>query len=584
MKNEFVYVVDKHGKPLMPTKNHCKVRHLLDEKRAVAIGNNPLVIRLKYEVSGYTQPVHEGIDTGRENIGDAASLEDGTNVYLADVKTDNKSIKKKMQDRAGFRRERRHHDRQSKQRKAVHDGTEIQNGDDDTVRTKHDCKSRKVTYPGAENPVTHKVIQGKEGKFNNRKRPEKWITPSARQVVQITMTEIKQTAKILPVSHICLERVSFDFQKLENENIKRWEYGKGPLYGYHSYKDYINDEQHGKCLLCGKNRIEYYHHIEQVKDGRYDSVKNIAGLCEACHYGPYGVHQDAETEALLKELKEGARQKYQVGLLNSVMQKLIEEVSAYCEAKGIEFTVTDGKTTADTRKKYGLQKYHCVDAYAISLTGRNVDKGNVVLADKIYRKRRFKKKSKNIVAARNQRVYELDGKVVAYNRHKATDQKEDSLEQFMAAYAATHTEKECRQLMHKLVIKPAKRTYTYRKDNLVAPIRPGDLVEYRKYNKVKGNTKTLVFPAVSVEYTEVVRSGNGHKWSEREWKVGIDDSKVRKAKFCRYLSGGCLQTVDVQDTGAYLQKVAAEDAKRKAKLEAAKAEKKLSRTAKKTAA
>ena len=152
MKNEYVYVVDKHGKPLMPTKNHCKVRHLLDEKKAVAIGNNPLVIRLKYDVSGYTQPIHEGIDTGRENIGDAASLEDGTNVYLADVRTNNKSIKKKMADRAGFRRERRRHDRQSKQRKAKHDGTEIQNGADDTVRTKHECKSKKVSYPGAENP------------------------------------------------------------------------------------------------------------------------------------------------------------------------------------------------------------------------------------------------------------------------------------------------------------------------------------------------------------------------------------------------------------------------------------------------
>ena len=564
---KYVYIVDKHGKPLMPTTRFGHVRKLLKEGKAVPISNSPFTIKLKYDIPGYTQPVYEGIDTGRENIGDAASLENGENVFLADVRTNNKSIKKKMQDRAGFRRERRRHDRQSKQRKAKHDGIEIQNGDDDTVRTKHECKSKKISYPGAENPVTHKVIQGKEGKFNNRKRPDGWITPSARQVIQITMNEIRQTAKILPVSHINLERVSFDFQKLENENIKAWEYGKGPLYGYKSYKDYINDEQHGKCLICGKKRIEYYHHINPQRNGKYDHVCNIAGLCYDCHYGPDGVHNCQETADRLEELKSAAKQKYQVGLLNSVIPKLIEEVSAYCEKNGIVFTITDGKTTAETREKYGLQKDHCIDAYAISLAGRDVDKANVVSDNTIYMKRRFKKKSKNIIAAKNQREYYLDGKLVAVNRHKATDQKEDSLEEFMSMYAETHTEKECNQMMHQLEIRPAKRIYTYSKDGLVSPIHPGDLVQYRKVNKIKGNTKTLVFPAASVEYTEVLRSRKGNTWTEREWKVGVDENKVRKAKFCHRLHSGCLQVVDICQTAEYLKKVETDrkklDAKKK---------------------
>ena len=558
---KYVYIVDKKGNPLMPTTRFGHVRKLLKEGKAVPISNNPFTIRLKYDVPGYTQSVHEGIDTGRENIGDAASLENGENVYLADVRTNNKSIKKKMRDRTDFRRERRRHDRQSKQRKAKHDGTEIQNGDDDTVRTKHECKSKKVSYPGAENPVTHKVIQGKEGKFNNRKRPDGWITPSARQVVQVTMAEIKQTAKILPVTHICLERVSFDFQKLENENIHRWEYGKGPLYGYKSYKEYIWDEQHGKCACCGKPITQYHHIVHRGQNG-IDNVKNIIGLCDACHDE---IHGSADAEERLKELKAGVVQRYQVGLLNSVIPMLIEEVSAYCKANSIVFTVTDGKTTAETREKYGLQKDHCVDAYAISLADRDVDKANVAVMDTIYMKRRFKKKSKNIISARNQRVYELDGKIVAYNRHKATDQKEDSLEEFMVAYAETHSDKECNRLMHRLIIKPARRTYTYRKEGLVAPMRPGDLVEYRKVNKIKGNTKTMVFPAVSVEYSEVIRSKKGYKWTEREWKVGVDENKVRKAKFCRYLSGGCLQTVGAEITKVYLAKVAAGAAKLEAR-------------------
>lgn len=121
MSNDYVYIVDKHGKPLMPTKRRGRINHLLKEGKTVVINTRPFTVKLKYESTTYMQPIHEGIDTGRENIGDATSLEDGTNVFLADIKTNNKSIKKKMQNRAGFRRERRRHDRQSKQRKAKHE-------------------------------------------------------------------------------------------------------------------------------------------------------------------------------------------------------------------------------------------------------------------------------------------------------------------------------------------------------------------------------------------------------------------------------------------------------------------------------
>ena len=306
-----VYVVDKHGKPLMPTKRFGKVRHLLETGKAVAISNYPFTIRLKYESTHYTQDIYVGIDTGRENIGSGASKEDGSNVYLANTKTHNKSIKKQMSDRACFRRERRRHHRQKKQRKAVSDGNTIQNGDDDTVCTKHAFKSVQISYPMAENTVTHKVIRGKEGKFANRKRPDGWITPSARQVVQITMNELKSITKILPVTHMTMERVSFDFQKLENENIKAWEYGKGPLYGYKTYKDYIFDEQHGKCACCGKP-ITQYHHIVHRANGGIDSVKNIIGLCDDCHKE---IHASINAEERLKELKAGVIQRYYVDFL-----------------------------------------------------------------------------------------------------------------------------------------------------------------------------------------------------------------------------------------------------------------------------
>ena len=58
-------------------------------------------------------------------------------------------------------------------------------------------------------------------------------------------------------------------------DIRKWEYGNGPLFGYKDYKDYINDIQDCKCLLCGKNPIQYYHHIKKRSDGGSNKIDYV---------------------------------------------------------------------------------------------------------------------------------------------------------------------------------------------------------------------------------------------------------------------------------------------------------------------
>lgn len=89
------------------------------------------------------------------------------------------------------------------------------------------------------------------------------------------------------------------------------------------------------------------------------------------------------------------------------------------------------------------------------------------------------------------------------------------------------------------------------------------MVQYRKVNKIKGNTKTEIFPAVSVEFTEVKKTTNGVQTKERIWKVGIDDNKTRKGKFCTRIASGCIQVIGVEDTDEYLKQVTEEEKKRK---------------------
>lgn len=545
----YVRVIAKDGTPLMPTKRCGKVRHLLETGKAVAIKTKPFTIRLRYETTKYTQDLYGGIDTGRENIGSAVSKENGENVYLADTRSNNGSIHSQMYDRAGFRRERRRHDRQSKQRRAKHDHTEMTKGDPDKVRTTHDCISRKVSYPGAEKPVTHKVIQGKEGKFNNRKRPDGWITPSARQLIQTTINEVRFMAETMPITQLSVERVSFDFQKLANENIRVWEYGRGPLYGYNTYKDYIYDEQKGKCPFCGREIAQYHHMKPRHKRGT-DTVQNIIGVCEDCHRK---IHSGGITDKMLHEAKAGVVRSFKVSLLNSVMPALIDELQKFCDRKGIRLVVTDGNTTSETRDRYHIQKDHSTDAYCISLAERTTDPSKVHPDDHIFRKRRFKKKSKNIISARNQRVYFFNGEPVAYNRHRAMDQKTDSLEEYMEKYRQKHTGKEADAHFRSLTVRPARRTYTYHRDGLHIGMHAGDVVRYVKHNKIKGNTKTETFVSTSVQMDDEgghVKYGSGNK--------------SKKLKYCHTIQAGSLQCICIEKTEAYLREIALEEARRKA--------------------
>lgn len=64
-----VYVLNKDGKPLMPTTRCGHVRYLLKEKKARVVASKPFTIQLLYETDDVVQPLYLGIDPGRSNIG-----------------------------------------------------------------------------------------------------------------------------------------------------------------------------------------------------------------------------------------------------------------------------------------------------------------------------------------------------------------------------------------------------------------------------------------------------------------------------------------------------------------------------------
>ena len=71
-----VYIIDKEGRPLMPTKRYGKVKWLLRRKQAKIVKRSPFTIQLLYEPQTHcTQPVTLGVDAGSKHVGLSASTE-----------------------------------------------------------------------------------------------------------------------------------------------------------------------------------------------------------------------------------------------------------------------------------------------------------------------------------------------------------------------------------------------------------------------------------------------------------------------------------------------------------------------------
>lgn len=141
--------------------------------------------------------------------------------------------------------------------------------------------------------------------------------------------------------------------------------------------------------------------------------------------------------------------------------------------------------------------------------------------------KRFKKKSKNKIIRFGSRQYLYQEKVVATNKHKAMEQKEDSLEEYLDKYRETHTEKETKRHFKELEVRPAQRQYTYHKGKINPKIHVGDKVLYEKHFKTKPNLKEVfIAECVKVSQNRVLYGTKG-----------------KNLKYCRPIESGCLQYV-----------------------------------------
>lgn len=291
-----IYVLSVDGKPLMPIHSYGRARRLVSCGKARIAARVPFTIQLTYDIpDAKTDECLLGIDPGRTNIGLCVIDSKGHVLFASDVETRNKAIAKLMLERKVHRQTSRRGERLRRQRRAI--------AADRTGMAKHTEYYRML--PGYDEPICCKVIRNTEARFNNRKRKNGWLTPTARQLLQTHVNLVNEIRKLLPLSGIVFEINKFDFQRMENPNIQNWEYQKGRLWGHASKYDAVSERQDHKCLLCGK-RIERYHHVIPRHEGGSDTIDNLAGLCSDCHST---VHTDATVKTKLDTKFTGLRKK-----------------------------------------------------------------------------------------------------------------------------------------------------------------------------------------------------------------------------------------------------------------------------------
>ena len=327
-----VYVLKQNGQPFMPTERFGKVRRLLKEKKAKVVRREPFTIRLLYEPeTDVVQECYCGVDTGSKHIGVAVV---GNDRVLYQSQTELRSdIKKKMDARRAFRRNRR---------------------------------NRKTRY--------------RKKRFLNRKNSirENRLPPSVKHKVQAHIDEIEFCKKILPVSYLILEVSQFDTALMKtpsliNEKIRKWGYQKGFNYGYSSRREAVLHGDNYTCQCCGKKncRLEV-HHIKFRRNGGTDDEENLITLCEDCHKG---VH--AGTVVLNKKPKKSK------GLKHTTHMSIIRSQLLKKYPDAIE---TFGFVTSENRNRLKLKKDHYIDACVIASGGLDFKE-----LDVIYRKRRVSK-------------------------------------------------------------------------------------------------------------------------------------------------------------------------------------------------
>ena len=313
----YVYVINKHGQPIMPCKPRT-ARVLLQKHKATVVKQVPFTIRLLYGSSGYRQPISLGMDAGSRHIGISATTE--KRVLYAEELSPRNDVVKLLSVRRQNRRTRR---------------------------------NRKTRYRLA--------------RFDNRvhSKYKGWLAPSVEVKIQEHISAVLRIQKMLPLSEIHVETAEFDTQRLKAVEEGKLvpagtDYQNGEMYDQYNARQYVLFRDGYKCQCCGKygDGVKLHVHHKESRQTGGDTPNNLITLCKDCHKALHtGTIQLPDDKA-----KRG--KSYRDSAFMGIMRKAM--VGKLRELIDVPVTETYGYITKCHRENVGLSKSHINDAIMIS--------------------------------------------------------------------------------------------------------------------------------------------------------------------------------------------------------------------------
>lgn len=274
----------------------------------------------------------------------------------------------------------------------------------------------------------------KAPRWKNRKKKN---SKSLNHLVQTQKNLVSQVRKLAPVPNdqvgVFFEYGVFDVRRLTWGSANGTEYQKSPRGKKGKTKKFVLGRD-GGCVICGAKHELKRHHLKPRKRQGADRPELLVCLCPNCHDG---AHKGVITLPLA-EIKGQEAEWRAMSTVNQAMG-IMRKTSGQAPVPVSQ--------AVETRQRLGLEKTHAIDAVCVGVFAA---KASTVSFDECMEVglKQLKRHNRAQTKSVRERNYKLDGKIVAQNRKKRTDQKKDSLEEFRAKHPRE---------VGRLVVYPGKR-------------------------------------------------------------------------------------------------------------------------------
>jgi 5-methylcytosine-specific restriction endonuclease McrA len=303
MESRSVFVVDSDGQPLLPT-HLARARQLLRDGKAKPYQMLPFTIQLTRRVANAVSGLTVGIDDGAKAVGIAVVDEASQKVVFAGTIKLRQDVRRKMQQRATYRRTRR---------------------------------SRKLRH--------------RKARFN-RSKAQGWLPPTIRQKKDSIVRVVRDLQRILPIGKAVVEQGMFDTASLAaGQQLVGKAYQIADYEG-RNFREKVLWRDGYECQHCGSSDRLQAHHIQHQAHGGTNTPHNGITLCEPCHQA---LHEGLWIlDKKPKQFQYPAHLQIGKWYLHDALINL-----------GLHVKVCLGWMTRDWRKALNLEKSHIHDAIAM---------------------------------------------------------------------------------------------------------------------------------------------------------------------------------------------------------------------------